>query len=512
LPRKSKANPNGIYLSYPDFQNEECASIDMKPVKCEKCGAYLAQGYTQVGIMKWKCYFCRSEFPKNPDVVKINTIKDRTVCYKLVPEAKDLEYEASKPDYLFIIDISGSMSENMKELDDKSPIQMLSESIIKKLKELKDTTPESKVGLIFFNDNVFIVGDSSKDRTMIESGELLDSEDIIKQVAAASRKELFIKPIKESCDKLIEAVNEYTKIAQNWTALGPAIVAGIEFLKNSCFGSNIFIYTDGESNCGLGRLDANKDIARGLFKKWAKEAREAGITINFTSLTTCKFDSGLYDVFAHITGGQIQLYVPKQPDDISKFKKIEPIGFNATATIILPKFLKFWRILESDAIQGHPSKFIKKYGILDKTHYEYLNLALNLDEIADDKAHLNGKFVYKDLFMPGFDFPVQIILEWTFKQQKFLKVATKKFAIISSKLNKLDIKAGAAALRNEVIAAEIYNPQNAPDSLSNLLQVVHDAGDKSEQTEALLHAIQGAAEEYKIIAKSAPASISYWFN
>lgn len=127
--------------------------------------------------------------------------------------------------------------------------QCVMAAIENQLSEFKKSHPNKKIGLVVFNDEVIVVGDSSKDPLVIAGDKLNNKEQIIHEVKTTANQ-ILSKPISETSESLIDKCQKLKEKGQ--TALGPALLASLELALNGKPGSLVVICTDGLANIGLG--------------------------------------------------------------------------------------------------------------------------------------------------------------------------------------------------------------------------------------------------------------------
>eukprot|EP01022_Parablepharisma_sp_SALTPOND_P035449 TRINITY_DN953_c0_g2_i1.p1 TRINITY_DN953_c0_g2~~TRINITY_DN953_c0_g2_i1.p1 ORF type:complete len:589 (-),score=61.16 TRINITY_DN953_c0_g2_i1:2621-4387(-) len=484
---KQKANPNALYITYSSVLDQSKDVPAGNPIRCQKCPAMLSRDGAIVQSTGWICKFCGN---MNAQSAPVEKIVEECVKYEL-KGGEEIKAE-TVPAFLFLIDISGSMSPgDLPGLNGVPPINILTITISEKLKELAKTYPKSKVGIILFNDKVQIIGDALGARVVIDKKEELENEASLRTYAKIASEKLFCAPIEKSFAELNKSLASIS--AENQTALGPAIVCALEMLKGSCPGSSIYIFTDGESNVGLGDLDTNKETAKDQYLKWAKEAREMAVTINFYAITTATLDPAVYHPIAKLTDGRIRVVAPDQMIMEVDFPKAQlELARNAEVMVILPKLLRFWGLLEKDTMKA-PGVFVKKYGHLVGNSKELLQFVVDPSVLPKEEARNIKKL------------PVQLVIKWTGKDNKsYLQVLTKEFNTIRKKSTVANLEALKEFMHSNVMQKLANNePDNAKAELGDLISTFMSSPEDiaTKELKAMAYSVLDMLEEEKESSK-----------
>lgn len=115
--------------------------------------------------------------------------------------------------------------------------------------------PERKLGIVTFNHEVTIIGDGSKDPSVI-AGDKLYNYDFLMENGSTLGSSLMQKKIKDTSAILSQKIMSLEETGP--TALGPALASAIAMAAQGAPGSSVVLCTDGLSNVGLGAFDEIK--------------------------------------------------------------------------------------------------------------------------------------------------------------------------------------------------------------------------------------------------------------
>lgn len=273
-------SPNTNVVSIKFNQLKEIADMHVgDPIKCSYCDAYLSN-ISQVNFTKrpvWKCEFCQRENYPQIDIREIP--KSRDVTFIINPSNEQDSLDSSN--IIYCIDISGSMSvttsipgnislptDKSRKQKDKaiygeyyqesreeqgsrryiSRLEAVQAAIADNLDKLKNESPNKRVGLVAFNDQVHVYGDGAKDPTVL-SDTILESKEKIEKKAQEVNELL---PINKTFEKLYDKLISLEEGGA--TALGPAILYSIRVASRRQ-GSRVILCTDGLANKGVGSLE-----------------------------------------------------------------------------------------------------------------------------------------------------------------------------------------------------------------------------------------------------------------
>eukprot|EP00831_Metopus_contortus_P010512 TRINITY_DN14092_c0_g1_i4.p1 TRINITY_DN14092_c0_g1~~TRINITY_DN14092_c0_g1_i4.p1 ORF type:complete len:473 (-),score=94.01 TRINITY_DN14092_c0_g1_i4:46-1464(-) len=417
-----------------------------------------------------------------------DSLMEEIQCYK--EELK--EEEKGEPDlrYIFLLNASGSMGNTqIKGLNGVAPFDVLKKFISNELNSLQKNHPQAKVGLIAFNQSLHIIGDGLSPIVSLRDKEAFMDKQKISTLVAEKASGAIQTPILKSCSAIKEKLN---KIECNYvSALGPALVAGQELLKGGNAGSKLMLFTDGNSNAGVGNLDPGAPLDKDFYKMFARTAHSTGIEISVYTCAAEEINMEVYFQLVKETYGNFLIVSPEQiakeftsPDDKKE------IARNAMLTVYLNPMFKFHNVFDPLDIERNENILCKKYGFLSENRKELLKIVVNKPKAP--------RFQIDSLRMVMF----QCVLDFYKNKQKYKVVVTKRFPVMREK-KEIDLKMahmyagditqtrlmqGKGKEASEEIKALLDFAQNKKDpekeqelkgiaEISNQLQPVHHKGD-----------------------------------
>lgn len=316
------------------------------------------------------------------DCVFCNPAKAISVnqCY-ILQDKVEVKQEADIR-ILFLIDKSGSMGRtNLPDMHDRSPLEILAQLIKKKLTEIGKTNPKSIVGVIFFNDTINVVGDACGPTFSITENKLLTDIEQIRALVKDQSQYIFCHPIEKSLEKLVAAISDDD--ATNQTALGPAIVAGLELLKGGNSGSKMLIFTDGVANIGVGNLDPESGpLDKKFYEDVASKARNEGIEISLYKISSQDCSMEVYSALTSETCGSILGVDPSLiTEQVVIQDKVPDLAREVDVTLRIPDIFKFTLILDPKLLPKR-NVFHKTFGRIVEDTFDVLQFEVNAACIA----------------------------------------------------------------------------------------------------------------------------------
>ncbi|XP_078077389.1 circularly permutated Ras protein 1-like isoform X3 [Mustelus asterias] len=257
-PKSKQANINVVSVNLGrlvDISDERSQTV--KAIYCQNCSAALSsisRIHQKYADIIWPCEFC----------YKHNVV---TRTLSTIPNSQDVIYisGSTNEDYMnvdeslvvFCVDTSGSMCvTNEIEVADEGPrtvhisrLQSVQEAILRSLNHMTQTSPQKRVALVTFNDEVTIYGDGLCEPVRLSDYQLLDSD----YLTTRGRDYPLPRCIAESLHALNYRVHGMRE--QGATALGPAALISVSIASKKP-GSKVIICTDGRANTGLGYLES----------------------------------------------------------------------------------------------------------------------------------------------------------------------------------------------------------------------------------------------------------------
>lgn len=387
-----------------------------KEIKCKKCNFYFnkysktySENTDNKDLLTWNCESCNeknlitmndsitnffNKLDKNDyEIVKeksyIETPKDNNNNNNTTPN-DNLKID-NNTTILYCFDISGSMSsmymvdrqtylkiKNVPDIIDKNKkyfrvnrLDCIKSAIYEGVNIIKEKNPNTKVGLISFNSEINIYGDTINQPLTISKPEILDNYDLLSEIGQKNSDKINCS-INESYDSLMKQLNKIE--ANDCTAIGPSILIAINMLRNKK-GSTIFLCTDGLANKGIGGLEFNnqKEESKKFYKKIGQLANELGIVINLITFKDEESEINILLEMIKESGGDISRVNPEKIiDDFNNILTNKIIGTNTKLTINLNKMLTFKNIDED--LENDGSTYIKNIGNSkenDEYYFEY---------------------------------------------------------------------------------------------------------------------------------------------
>jgi len=367
-----KVNTNVMTINFEEIEkNSHRATGD--PIRCERCIGYLSvDSKYDMSTKTWVCEFCG--YPNILDLEEEDLPKHSIMTY-IDPDQEVSSAPAAvtySPSVIFCIDISGSMSSSsqcrtkfkyMRHQDHITRLESVKLAVDEQLEKLAKNSPNTKVGLVVFSDEVKILGDDTVDDHTLNC-DLSNYNEILEEAKKLVGRYL-IGSISETLPKMLRKLEEID--AQGTTALGPALLFSLGLVLGQS-GSKIILCTDGQANVGIGEVHyTDNRNAQEVYEAIAELALKEGISICLVSLVEeeCRLD--LLAPCATKTGGNMVKIDPENlADDFAEFLSERIIAFNCTIAIKLHSIMKFVTINPSD-IGADPSVLFKELGIVVPT-------------------------------------------------------------------------------------------------------------------------------------------------
>ena len=340
---------------------DELATGD--PVFCSTCEAVFNK-YSLIEESKgdeeqsWICEFCDTknkinieagEVPKTDKVNFMLEAKAQVEDKKMEAqpdsqeEAKGAEGTANDISVVYCIDTSGSMSERASSEKNISRLDCVKETILAQIKDMHETYPERKLGLVTFTDYISVIGDAKLNETTVSRSMIDDYDFLLKNAVACSQTQMTM-PIKDTKKELEYKVAKLR--ASNTTAMGPGMLTAIGIAGEGKPGSQVIVCTDGLSNLGLGSLqntdEASMAKAREFYTRIAEYAQLKGVTVHIVTIIgqECKIDAII--PVAELTGGNIQRVDPTDlKANFNEFLDKPVLATNVVLKVKLHKALEF---------------------------------------------------------------------------------------------------------------------------------------------------------------------------
>jgi hypothetical protein len=428
-----------------NFLKEKVAFATGDPIYCKECEAVFNKYSKLEQNDLWICEFCGhkntmmiepEEIPTSDCidyfVQSVNQIKSNMKNYNYNDEQtlifcfdisgsmcvstpidgkhkfKGCYLESTKKDLMSFGDGSDQFYGNDRNMTYISRLQCLQAAIENNLAGLAKASPNRKIGMVTFNNEVTCYGDSTKQPVKLNGNNLNDYNEIVK--LAEKCQSQIEKPLKDTHNTLLKQLYEIQESGQ--TALGPAMLFSINLIQGISPGSTIILCTDGISNLGLGSLEGIKDNKileelQTFYTQLGITAKEKGVVIN---LITFEEQESKIDILMSMidqTGGEIIRVKPTEIlNEFSNLLTTEVIATNVSIKVKLHKFMQF-RNEHSSFIKDNGSTLAKSIGNATDDTELYVEYCMKK---SDDIAK------YDDLDFDKLQtVPFQSVIEYTSK-------------------------------------------------------------------------------------------------
>lgn len=314
-------------------------------------------------------------------------------------------------------------------------------AIESQLNEMRTDTPNRKVGLVTFNNEVLIIGDGSQNPTTVAGDKLDNYEACLTEGLKAAETHLKT-PISLSIEKLLQSLDQIKETGQ--TALGPAALIALAMVSKGSQGSKLIICTDGLANRGLGALE-NPEKVSDFYEKLKEFALKSGITVNVITIKgeECKVD--VLGMLADSTNGKVLRVDPENINqDFANVIKGEILATKVELKVFVHKALKFRNEFEGE-FQNNGTVYKRLVGnVTEKSEvsFEY--------DLKDPKSLKElGLELEKMKKLP---FQAQVIYHT--HQGKFMRIMT-KFQEVSNKLEEVQKEASIPLIANRAIKKSV---------------------------------------------------------
>jgi len=393
----------------------------------------------------WICKFCN-----HINIIEIDSEevpKAETVDYILAPPPdKDDESKSSdqsESQIIFCIDVSGSMcvsqqidskhsqfklkgnrleqdkdalSEfidgNAFHLNQQSEIQYVSRlqcvqtAVNEQIENLSKMNPNSKIGLVAFNDDVTVIGDGMSKHDII-TGDKLQNIQKLKEIGSKIKLNHNVGAAQK---KLCDALWKLEEKGQ--TALGPALVVSIG-IASAIKGSQVILCTDGLANIGVGSLESsnNKDQIEhdededeeDPVLKWYEAlgdyAMSKGVVVNIISITDdgCKLEN--LGKIVEITNGNLKRINPLNlAEKFSGIIENESVATNCQAKMLLHPGLSFHNTIDAAQVnldENEAEKKKNKMAVIQEQKDDDNDINMNDKEEEEVDKVNEGRKIYK---------------------------------------------------------------------------------------------------------------------
>ena len=264
-----------------------------------------------------------------------------------------------------------------------SRLDLVKLSIENNINSLLKNSPNTKVGIVSFGNEIEVKGDCLSNVIIIKEKDM-NNEEKIKSLGEENTN-LIKASIRDSSSHIIKSLRATEE--NGATALGPAVLLSLSLLKNAKIGSRIFLCTDGMSNLGVGNISENRENAIEYYKKIGEMAKEKGVVISLITFEDSESEIDVLKNIVELSGGEI---IRVNPNEIlDGFKDLldnEVIASGVEIKMNLNKCMTF-RDQDKKNLTNEESSLVKKLGNVTKETEDYFELkfkhAIKLSEMKE---------------------------------------------------------------------------------------------------------------------------------
>ena len=186
-----------------------------------------------------------------------------------------------------------------------SRLQCIQASIEGQIRNIAKTTPNKKVGLITFSNEVTLLGDCTKAPITVAGDKLHDFHGLME----IGEKYELMNPVHESAENIIKALWDLKE--EGATALGPAMILGIS-MAGQRPRSQVILCTDGLANVGIGSLEGVESNFQAFYTEAGEKAWLKGVTVDVVSIigSECRIEN--LSVTTEVANGTVERVDPAQ--------------------------------------------------------------------------------------------------------------------------------------------------------------------------------------------------------
>ena len=303
-----------------------------------------------------------------------------------------------------------------------SRLDMVKLSIESNIKSLLKNSPNVKVGIVSFGNEIEVKGDCLSNVMIIKEKDM-NNESKIKSLGEENTN-LIKAPIKLSSESIIKSLRATEENGS--TALGPAILLSLSLLKKAKIGSRIFLCTDGMSNLGIGDISENREKAIEFYKKIGNMAKEKGIVISLITFEDSESEIDVLKNMIEYSGGEIIRVNPNEIlDGFNDLLENQVIASGVEIKMNLNKCMTF-RDQDIIDLKNDESSLVKKIGNATRETETYYELKFKHAEKLAEMKDINFDELKNLIFQ----------VEISFKKKdgaKYIRVITKNLKVSDNK-------------------------------------------------------------------------------
>lgn len=360
-----------------------------KPIQCQKCGGVLTDPRSvekdpKIGTF-FKCAFCGAINVVDPKNLPTHLIDDVDFIIEEAMEIKTTKPALRGDNIVAVIDVSGSMA--------GGKIEAVKRSLKETIKDLKVNAPLSRLGLIAFESNVYLINFKGQNIVTVSGDDLYSQEKVAERFSHAKYD---FEPIEKTANNWLETISKLQSM--DMTALGPGLLGGYTLLKMRG-GGRLLLLTDGLANTGFGTLEGPSATGKNFYKEVAGSCNLGNIIVDVVGVRDESKESQLalktLGNLALETGGDI--YYVTMEEIESTFADIRGKGYvarNVEVKMFTPQALKLVDATGTASETLKPEEPIRLGGVTpDREVYFEIK---SVSEVKEDEVPIQAQIHYID--------------------------------------------------------------------------------------------------------------------
>jgi hypothetical protein len=276
-----------------------------------------------------------------------------------------------------------------KIMGHSSRLEGLKLSVDNMIQKMIVDSPNARVGLVTFADNVELIGDGSQSPKLIKKNDFKTMASLL-NLAFDYRKQYMSQSIVNSHKQLLGKL-DLVKTGEG-SALGSGLIVSAGLASRGIAGSKVVLCTDGFAHDGLGQIQGmarnNQSFTRDFYSQIGKFAQDHGIVLSLISLVDSGSRMDILSPIANLTYGDImRIDSAKSDENLSLMTSKKIIATSVNVKMRLHKALEFLGVNQkalsmNNSLLALPignttkdSQITFEYGIKP---FEILNLIPNL--------------------------------------------------------------------------------------------------------------------------------------
>ena len=282
----------------------------------------------------------------------------------------NLNFDSEEDCVLLVVDCSSSMNDLSGK---KSRMSIIKDGLTAELTKLKSTSPNAKIGIVSFEEDVIIHKDGLSEPILIDDVHTKKWGNLINE----GQLDFTLAPLKDSFDNLVKVIDSL--VANGTTALGPALVVAATMAEyNSKTTSKIVVCTDGLANTGLGYFNRNGTVPEKsdqFYRSLIEYCKLKGITLNLLAFDDCGVATIVGSLSTETGGLLYRILAEEASVKLRKAFTNKTIARNAKISFIVHKNMY---VENSDNKYRKKSRHTQKIGNINDSMVKSFLLALKI--------------------------------------------------------------------------------------------------------------------------------------